>query len=199
MKTPLRNIIVCLSGMYALNTSLMAQAPAYTWAKGIGNTGADVGARMVTDASGNTYTTGSFTGTVDFNPAIAGTFNLTSAGGTDIFVCKLDASGNFVWAVNMGGTSDDAGQGIALDATGNVYVTGVFKTTADFNLASPGTNTLTAAGGDDVFVCKLTSTGGYAWAVGTGSTVDDDGNAITLDATNNVLITGNIGATGTAD
>lgn len=187
-----------LTCMYLLPASGLAQAPVYSWAKGMGNTGADLGVRMVTDASGNSYTTGSFTGTVDFDPN-GTTFNLTSQGGLDIYVCKLDAAGNFVWAVNMGGTADDAGQAIAIDGSGNVYITGVFRNTADFNLASPGINTLTAAGLDDIFVCKLNSTGTYNWVVGTGSAVDDDGNSIAIDFANNIVVVGNLGATGAAD
>jgi hypothetical protein len=191
-------LFACLTGIYLTPTTSLAQAPDYSWATGIGSTGADQGVRMVTDAAGNSYTTGSFTGTVDFNPAAAGG-DLTAAGGTDIFVCKLDAAGNFVWAVNMGGTGDDAGQALAVDASGNVYLTGVFRNTADFNLALPGTNTLTSVGMGDIFVCKLNSLGAYSWVVGTGSINDDGGTSLALDATNNLLVAGNFGATTTVD
>ena len=93
--------------------------------------GTDKGQAIATDAAGNVYTTGYFQGTIDFDPG-PGVSLMTSAGGTDIFVVKLDSAGNFVWARQFGGTSDDQGNGIAVDASGNVLTTGYFKGTADF-------------------------------------------------------------------
>ena len=75
----------------------------FEWAKAMGGTGFDLGYSIATDASGNVLTTGSFSGIGDFDPG-AGTFNLTSAGLTEIFISKLDAPGNFVWAKQLGGT-----------------------------------------------------------------------------------------------
>jgi PKD repeat protein len=69
-------------------------------------------------------------------------------------VSKLDSSGNFVWAKSMGGTGYDVGNGIAVDRTGNVYTTGYFWLTADFDPGA-GTSSLTSAGNDDIFVSKL--------------------------------------------
>ncbi len=69
----------------------------------MGGPGRDVGNSIAVDANGFVYTTGSFAGTVDFNPAPAITSNITSAGGSDIFISKLDAAGNFVVARQMGG------------------------------------------------------------------------------------------------
>jgi hypothetical protein len=84
----------------------------------IGNT-----ATIAVDGAGAVYMTGSFSGTLSFNPA--GGANLTSAGGNDIFVSKLDTNGAFQWAVSAGGTGDVSGNGIAVDCFGDVYVTGV--------------------------------------------------------------------------
>src|SRR5581483_10561099 len=91
--------------------------PVYNWAKTMGSTGGDYGFSVAVDASGNVYTAGFFQGMVDFDPG-PGTQNLTSAGGNDIFISKLDASGNLVWAKNMGGASDDLAYSIAVDAAG---------------------------------------------------------------------------------
>ena len=75
---------------------------------------------VAVDASGNVYTVGNFSGTVDFDPNPAhGTFNLTSAGGRDAFISKLDAAGNFVWAKRLGGGGSDGGFGLVLDGVGN--------------------------------------------------------------------------------
>src|ERR1043166_7136006 len=104
----------------------------FLWAKKFGSNGPDGGHAIWVDALGNSYTTGGFNGTVDFDPG-PGTFNLTSAGSRDIFICKLNAAGNFVWARAMGGAANnDDAFAIALDGSGNVYTTGFFNGTADF-------------------------------------------------------------------
>ena len=79
---------------------------------------------MTVDANGNVYTTGQFSGTIDFDPG-TGIFNLTSAGVANLFISKFNSSGNFVWAKAMTGTQSMGGS-IALDAVGNVYTTGFF-------------------------------------------------------------------------
>jgi hypothetical protein len=106
------------------------------------------------------YTTGFFTGTVDFDPGAA-TLNVTSAAAYDIYISRLDASGNFVWAINMGGTDYEVGRGIALDATGNVYSTGAFGGTADFDPGVGVFNLTTGFGNGDIYISKIgnTSTG----------------------------------------
>lgn len=126
----------------------------FGFAVGFGSTAHDTPENVATDAAGNIYTTGRFEGTVDFDPG-AGTTDLTSAGGPDIFVTKLDSGGNFVWAKRMGGSGRDRGVDITVDAAGNVYTTGIFQGTADFD---PGTGTmnLISAGGNDIFLLQLT-------------------------------------------
>jgi len=96
------------------------------------------------DNAGNSYVTGSFEGTASF-----GDITLTSSGGMDIFVCKLDNAGNFLWAKNSG-DYEDSGFGIAVDNDGNQHVTGYFSGTASF-----GTTTLTSSGGYDIFIAIL--------------------------------------------
>src|SRR3990172_4568019 len=90
----------------------------------------------------------------DFDPG-AGTSNLTSFGSEDIFVSKLDSAGNFVYGRQLGGTLTDRGFGIAVDGSGNVYTTGFFQGTVDFDPGA-GTSNLTSAGDVDIFVSKLT-------------------------------------------
>ena len=83
----------------------------------------DEGQSVTVDSSGNVYTTGKFKGTVDFDPG-AETTNLTSNGNFDVFVSKLDSSGNLVWAKSFGGTNEDQSESVAVDSSGNVYTTG---------------------------------------------------------------------------
>ncbi|KKP34691.1 MAG: Calx-beta domain-containing protein [Candidatus Nomurabacteria bacterium GW2011_GWE1_32_28] len=104
------------------------------------------------------YITGSFNGTADFDPG-ASVYNLTSAGGTDIFISKLDSSGNFVWAKGIGGISNDYSNSIVIDSSGNIYTTGYFNDTVDFDPGA-GVYNLTSAGGTDIFISKLDSIAG---------------------------------------
>jgi len=132
------------------------------------------------------YAIGDFYGTPDFDPG-TGVFNLTSttSGTDDVFVQKLDSSGNFVWAVSFGGTEIDQAWEIEVDFDDNVYITGSFRGTADFDPGS-GVFNLTTGGGEDAFLVKLDSEGNFQWAkrVGTGEwgvngvviETDDDGN-----------------------
>ncbi len=167
----------------------------FAWAKGMGGSSYDYGNGIATDSNGNVYTTGDYFGTVDFDPG-AGVFNLTSAGYSDIFISKLDSSGNFAWVKGMGGASRDSGYGIATDLSGNVYTTGYFGATADFD---PGTGTvnLVSAGNEDIFVSKLDNGGNFIWAKGMGGSSYDYGFSIATDSNGNVYTTG--GFSGTAD
>ena len=89
-----------------LSQLIIAQNPNFEWVKQMGGYLTNTGRSITTDAVGNVYTTGWFNGTADFDPGV-GTANLTSAGGRDIFIQKLDTAGNFLWAKKMGGTSYD--------------------------------------------------------------------------------------------
>ena len=160
-----------------------------------GGASSDVGQAVVVDASGNTFTTGYFTGTVDFDPG-AGTTNLTSAGAQDVFLSKLDASGNLVWARNFGGTSNEAGQSVALDSTGNIHVGGYFTGTVDFD-PGVGATSLTSAGLEDAYIAKFDSSGALLWVRGAGGTSNERVRSVAVDASNNVFGTG--GFQGTVD
>ncbi|MDP1802627.1 MAG: SBBP repeat-containing protein [Bacteroidota bacterium] len=173
---------------YDIFISKLDAAGNFIWAKQLGGTGNDYGYSICLDASGNIYTTGYFFGTSDFDPGAA-TYNLTSAGSNDIFVSKLDASGNFIWAKKLGGTGNDQGEGIIVDASSNVYTTGYFENTPDFD---PGisTYTLSSFGNGDIFVSKLDASGNFVWAKKMGGSGNELGNSIKLDASGNVYTTG---------
>ncbi|MCH8904428.1 MAG: T9SS type A sorting domain-containing protein [Bacteroidetes bacterium] len=172
----------------ALSTAVHAQGVKFEWAKSMGGIANDNGRSITTDDSGNVLITGTYQDTVDFDPGPA-TFNLISNGLEDIFIQKLDASGNFIWAKSMGATQSDVGVAITTDASGNVYVTGFYKDTVDFD---PGAATfnLTSNGLYDVFIQKLDASGNFIWAKSVGGTSKDGGASITIDIQGNVLITG---------
>ncbi len=161
----------------------------YVWAKQLGGTGGDSLNAVALDSAGSSvYLTGSFTGTADFDPS-AGTANLTSAGSSDIFVAKLDSAGNYVWAKRIGNTAADLGYGIDLDSNDNVYTTGEFALTVDFDPGA-GTANLTTVGQQDIFILKLDSSGNYVWAKNMDSTGYSFGTALTVDSSDNIYTTG---------
>ncbi len=160
----------------------------FVWARNMGGTSWDNGNGITVDSTGNVYTTGSFVGPADFDPG-AGVFNLISAGDYDIFVSKLNSQGNFVWAKSMGGVTGETGIEIALDSANNVYTTGHYGGTADFD---PGTGVfnLTAAGLDDIFVSKLTGDGSFIWAKSMSGASIEHSTSLVVDANENVYTTG---------
>ena len=160
----------------------------FLWARSFHGTGWDVGFSISTNASGNIYSVGFFQETVDFDPG-AGSNTLTSAGEHDIFVQKMDASGNFLWAKSFGGTNNDVGKSTTTDASGNVYTIGYFEETVDFDPGA-GSTALTSEGGPDIFVQKMDASGNFLWAKSFGGIYDDDGYSISTDASGNVYTTG---------
>ena len=173
----------------------MDAAGNFLWVKTFGGTSNDLGNAITVDGNGNIYTTGNFIGTVDFDPS-ASIDNHTSSGLFDVFVQKMDAAGNFLWAKTFGGTITDNGNFITLDGSGNIYVTGSFQGTADFDPSS-GVDNHTSSGGDDIFVQKMDASGNFLWAQSFGGTANDRGNAIAVDGNNNIYTTGYFA--GTAD
>ena len=181
-----------------IGLSNTSNAQTFQWAKQMGGAADyDIGISIATDVSGNVYTIGNFGTTADFDPG-PGNFNLSSAGANDVFISKVDPSGNFVWAKRIGGGDTDEGLAIALDASGNVYATGVFRVTADFD-PSAGVFNLTSAGDADIFILKLDASGNFLWAKQMGGVVNDFGFSIALDASNNVYATGSFGDTADFD
>jgi len=148
------------------------------WARSFGSAVDDEGWGIFVDSSGNVYTTGYFQNSVDFDPG-AEIFNLSSAGSSDIFISKLDSNGDFLGAWVMGGTSDDYGYGIFVDSIGNIYTTGYFRFSSDFD-PGPGEFSITSVGDKDVFISKLNSSGNFVWTTAFGGTSADVGLGIAL-------------------
>jgi hypothetical protein len=175
----------------------------FAYAKQFGGTGSENGCAISLDANGNVYSAGYFSGTVDFDPG-ANAANLVSSGLNDMYVSKLDALGNYIWAQKIGGTNDDIARAMVVDATGAVYFTGSYSGTVDFDPGAGTENLISASSTSDIFVCKLDATGAYIWAKGFGSSATSNpstfdnslpiaterGCGISLDAGGNVYTTG---------
>lgn len=170
------------------NCSSTPTNPGYEWATDAGGTGNAVGTATETDASGNVYTTGHFSGTADFDPT-AGTFFVTAADFYDIFVQKQDASGNLLWVRTFGGKGYEYGYALSLDASGNVAIAGTFNYEVDLDPGA-GTNTVITNGAEDIIMAKLDPLGNLIWSNRIGGTGIDKCLGIDFDGA------GNLGATG---
>jgi len=152
----------------------------FLWAVSAGGASHDSSYDLAVDDSGNAWLTGCFRYSASFGP-----HTLASAGNRDIFAARLDPDGNFLWAVSAGGTEQDYAYGIAIDGSGNAWLTGYFLGTASF-----GPHDLTSAGSTDVFAAKLDSDGNFLWAVSAGGPCGDSGHDIAVDAMGNAWLTG---------
>ncbi len=160
----------------------------FMWAKSLGGGIDDRGISLSLDSDFNVYVTGDYSGTVDFDPGV-GDFPLTSVGSSDAYILKLDSDGNFIWAESIGGESNDGGSALSLDSDFNVYVTGIFTGTVDFN-SGEGEFLLTPVNGGDSYILKLDSDGNFIWAKSVGGESSDNGQSIYLDSDSNLYTVG---------
>lgn len=181
-------------GNYDLFISKLDMNGNFVWAKQIGDTNVATITTFVLDNDGFFYTGGFFKGTIDFDPGIL-VYNLISAtpSYSDIFISKFDLAGNLIWAKNVGGILDENIFALALDKNKNIYYTGNFYGSVDFD---PGINTFTLSAtgmfNADAFISKLDSNGGFIWAkqlAGTSNPVELTA-AIAINDSNQVYVLG---------
>lgn len=165
-----------------------------SWVNRYGATGEDAVNASAVDSLNNLYTTGVFSGAVDFNEGKGSAVQLTSLGGLDIFITKTGSDGTLLWAKRIGSTGSDYGLALDIDDRGAVYVTGRFAGTVDFD-PGLGVFNLKATSGYDIFVLKLDTSGDFIWAKKMGGTGWDVGNAIAVDKDRNVVVTGRFDGT----
>ena len=150
------------------------------WARRMGGANGN-GYGLTADDAGYLYLAGTFTETGTF-----GSHTLTSAGGRDAVVTKIDtADGSVLWARRLGGSGEEHAYAIARDSQGDLYISGWFEETANF-----GGHVLNSAGNRDGFVTKMDSNGNVAWARRFGGTEDDDCRRIAIDAEGNLNTVG---------
>jgi type II secretory pathway pseudopilin PulG len=153
-----------------------------------GGTGNDAGRSVVSTSDGGTIITGVFTGIASF-----GTTTLTSAGGEDIFVAKVDASGDYVWAVRVGASGNDYSYSATATDDGGAVITGWFYNTVSFGALS----SLTSQGNADIFIAKINSGGTWQWSSRAGGTGNDEGFSVSMTSDGDkLLLSGRL--TGTA-
>jgi gliding motility-associated-like protein len=157
------------------------------WAKKFGGTSSDKSVAVVADNSGSAYVCGYYNGTATF-----GSISITASDSSDIFIAKYNGTGDIVWVKSAGGPNNDAAAGIALDLSGNVYVTGIFRGTANF-----GSNSLTSMNyasssnaSADVFITKLDNNGNFLWAKKGSTNGDEKATDICTDGQGGIYVCG---------
>ena len=180
-------------GIFTL--SMNAQNLNLTWAKQFAGPSNQKPENSIVDNAGNIISVGFFEGITDFDPN-AGSVVLSSAGVKDGYLSKLDANGNYVFALALGSTMDDIVYDVSVDGANNIYVTGEFRGTVNFDPLGTGVGsptTLTAFTGVNAFVAKYNPMGGLQWVrkiANNGTTGGESGRAIHADIDGNVVSTG---------
>ena len=174
--------------LFLFLSTFYLHAQSFEWGGTYGGSGEDVLRDMHTDGNGNTYSTGYFTDTADFDIS-ASEANLTSNGFFDVYILKTNNDGGFEWAVSMGDEFFDYGVGITTDADSNVYVTGYYDGTVDFDPGA-GVANLTSLGGGDIFILKLNAAGEFLWAKSVGGTGYEESTAIVVSSNGTVTVLG---------
>ncbi|HEY3169506.1 MAG TPA: hypothetical protein VGK08_00755 [Thermoanaerobaculia bacterium] len=172
------------AGLADVFVAKYSSAGVHVWSRRFGGASSDVAQAVAVDSGGNVAVTGYFQGTANF-----GGQNLNSAGANDAFAARYDVNGGHVWSVAWGASSEDRGSGVATDSQGNVVVTGTFTNAVNF-----GGGAIANSGGADIFLVKYSAAGAHVWSRGFGTTasISEMSNAVGVDGSDNVLLTGSI-------
>jgi uncharacterized protein (AIM24 family) len=154
----------------------------HLWSKGFGDTAQQDASGLAVDVAGNVLITGEFDGTVDF-----GGKPLSSAGGFDLFVVKLDENGKHIWSERFGDIDDQGGApSVAVDTSGNVFAAGTFHGAINF-----GGGPLASAGQEDAYLAKLDGNGKHLWSKRFGDVSDSQvATCLAVDGPGNVIVAG---------
>lgn len=163
----------------------------HDWSLSRGANGYESGEGIVASNDGFIYSTGVFEQTVDFHP-FSTVGSVSSNGSRDIYICKRDEAGHFIWVKSIGGSSYDDVVAIDLDNESNVYITGRFYGTVDFDPSPISSFNLTQNGGlyADVYIAKYNQNGDFVWAKRLDGSNSLESTDITVDGRNDVHVTG---------
>jgi uncharacterized repeat protein (TIGR01451 family) len=181
----MKSILLTIIPLFILHSSF---AQTFNWGHSQGGAGLESTSGIAEDGLGNLYVVGGFNGTVDFDPG-AGIFELTSIGASDIYIQKLDTSGNFIWVKSFGSIAGDNSNTIHLDVDANILISGFFYNTIDFD-PGIGVSNLTSNGSSDIFVLKLTPDGNFIWAKSIGGSGAESINSLVPDDAGNLYLSG---------
>jgi hypothetical protein len=168
----------------------------FEFAHAFGSSSTDIARAVATDSAGNVYVAGEFRGTIDFDPGAA-VMNLTAAGGSttpDAVIAKYAPSGELIWAHRLGNTGSDWATDVAIDPYGNVWVTGSYADTVDFD-PGPGVANQTDVGAAGGFVLKLTGDGVFQWVGSIDGLNGERLEGLATDEIGNVFVIGQFNGT----
>lgn len=177
-------LIYCLIG----TATAFPQSVKLDWVNSLEGNSYDACKAIALDDAGNVYATGYFSTTVDFD-AGPGVVNLSSVNAEDAYLAKYDATGKLVWVKSIGDFRYQAGNALTVDVNGNIYVTGIFFGTTDFD-PGPAVFNLVSAGNEDIFISKFDNNGNFTWARRFGGPTNDFCNTIKLDQGGNIYFNG---------
>ena len=170
----------------------------FIWALDMASSDGGQSFAIAIDDLGAVYVAGHFLGACDFDLTSNDGYLTTNGAGRDIFLAKYDTDGDYLWAMNLGGTSYDEAHDILLDENNNVYLTGFFRGECDFD-PGPGDASIYTNGINDIFLAKYSSDGNYLWAKHMGGTAADEANAIARDDAGNIYLCGRFFSTADFD
>ena len=161
----------------------------YGWTATLGGSGDDAGRAIGIDASGHVYVAGLFHDTVDFDPTTGVALQAANGVTAGAFLLKLNGDGSYAWVRTISGSSDAWAAGVALDASGNVYISGAFTSAMDFGAGNPA-DVHSPVGGSDAFVTKLDTNGGYQWSRTFGGAANDEAVGVATTAEGGLYLAG---------
>jgi len=180
--------IIILLCLFINFDSVFCQNINFDWALNIGGADDEYGRCITSDSNGNSYLTGFFSQTIDFDFSDSTNFQ-SSNGYRDVYITKYNVQGKFEWVKTFGGNGYDLGQSITFDNNGYLYVTGFLSDTVSVNTVL-GIDTIISNGDRDFFILKMDTQGDIHWIKSMGSSGEDYGYGIETDNNGNVLITG---------
>jgi len=157
----------------------------FIWARTWGGSEFDYTGNLDFDNAGNVYCAGTFRTVVDFNPG-TGTDTRASNGNSDSYISKFDSDGNYYWVANFGGPGEDSCNGFVIDYSDNLYASGWFSNSVDFD-PGPGVDIHVSNGLEDCYLTKFTTDGFLTWARTWGGAGDDQSHCVSIDRDNNVF------------
>ena len=156
---------------------------AHVWSLRAGNSLSQSGSSVAADPQGNVVVSGNVQGSINF-----GLGSITSAGGNDIFVVKLDPAGAPLWNRGYGDENNQIGNNVAVGADGSVVLASYFEGVVNF-----GGGALTSPAGSNAYLAKLSGAGDHVWSKGFGSASGSQCRSVTVGATGDVTIAGTFG------
>jgi hypothetical protein len=172
--------IITASGANDAFISKLDSAGNFVWAKSIGNPSSQLMQKIIRidQSTGDVYLLGEFYGAIDFDPG-PGNYTMTSAS-LDLYILKLNQNGNFIWAHSVtGGLMTTTS--MTIDYSGNVYTTGNFQGTCDFDPGAGVNNLTSVSNSNDAFILKLDASGNFIWVKSFSSSNGEQGDYIIAD------------------